>query len=145
MEAICECKIKEYLNQDFLWSELLTDSPLGEIADLISQTNINVVKCYKRVFNRKYFSNCIGGIIIMCLLSIQIILVFVYYLKSLISIRKYLFSITNKYLAYLMNLRQNNLSPFNTNSNNNSNINSNNTLALTNNFIIKNKRNKERK
>jgi len=130
MEAICECKIKELLNQDFLGSELLMDSPLGEIVDLISQTNINVVKCYKRVFNRKYFSNCIGGIIIMGLLLIQIILVFVYYLKSLISIRKYLFSITNKYLTYLMNLKQNNLSP----SENNTNIN-NNTLIINNNYV----------
>ena len=131
MEAICECKIKELLNQDFLGSELLMDSPLGEIADLISQTNINVVKCYKRVFNRKYFSNCIGGIIIMCLLSIQIILVFVYYLKSLISIRKYLFSITNKYFTYLMNLKQNNLSP----SENNTNINNNTLIASNNNYV----------
>ena len=120
MEAICECKFKNLLNQDFLGGDILMDNPFSEITDFISETNLLIIKCYKRFFSIKFISECYGGFIIIGLIINQIILTFVYYFSSLIIIKKYLFTLGNKYIAHLNNLKKNN--NFQLSSNNNTNI-----------------------
>ena len=101
LKAICECKLNYIMNNNIFEDNLLFQSQFGEIEDLISKTNIEVLKCYKEFFNKKYFFSCIGGHFIFCLIIIQIIMTIIYYNKSLFLIRKYLFAITNKYILSL--------------------------------------------
>ena len=89
------------MNNNIFEDNLLFKSQFGEIEDLISKTNIEVLKCYKDFYNKKYFFSCIGGFFIFGLIIIQIIMTIIYFNKSLLLIRKYIFGITGKYILYL--------------------------------------------
>jgi hypothetical protein len=74
---------------------------------MIQKTNIEVIKCYKDVFELQYFVSNSGGFVILGLILVQIILIIIYFCKSLYSIRKYIFGITNKFLSYLTSQKNN--------------------------------------
>ena len=127
MKAICECDFNSYKrpNHNDLSNNVIYQSQIGQIEEMISHTNIGIIKCYKDIFKYKYFISNTGGFIILGLILIQIIITIIYSWKSLYIIRKYIFSITNKYLLYLSSLQ-------------NANLLSNNSLALNANNFIKN-------
>jgi len=108
-KAICECKLNIKNNKIFQ-NNLLVQSQIGEIESLISGTNIAIIKCYKVLFNYKYFIAFLGGYIIIILLLIHIILSIIYYKRSLYILKKYIFNITDKYIAYLSKQKINELS-----------------------------------
>ena len=108
-EAICECKLKKIFDQDFLGSEILIESQFSEITNIISETNLNIIRCYKRIFSLKNLAKCYGGFTIMGIIIIQIILTILYYNKSLYIIRKYLFVLINKFYLYLNDLKNRNV------------------------------------
>lgn len=71
MESICECKFTSILNNDFIGDNVLLSNAIGEIADLLSSSNLIVLKCYKNAFKRiyikmhrwvYYFNDCNFGI-----------------------------------------------------------------------------------
>ena len=99
--ALCECKLNNIMSNNIFEDNLLFQSQFGEIQDLISKTNIEVLKCYKDFYNKKYFLSCFGGFFILCLIIIQIIMTILYFNKSLLLIRKYIFGITGKYILHL--------------------------------------------
>ena len=72
----------------------MEQSNLEEIKELISQTNIEIIKCYKDIFFAKYYISSPGFFIVFCLIIIQIISIIVFFYKDLYLIRKYIFSIT---------------------------------------------------
>ena len=74
---------------------------------MISQTNIEIIKCYKDILEYKYFISSTGGFIIIGLIIGQIILVTLYCIKSIYLIKKYLFQITGKFLCYLFEQNNN--------------------------------------
>ena len=74
---------------------------------MLSNTNIAIIKCYKYILQYNYFIKCTGGFIILCLIFIQIIFTIVYCSNSLYYIRKYIFSISNKYLIYITKEKMN--------------------------------------
>jgi len=123
-KAICECKLKDK-NNNIFQKNLVIQSQVGEIESLISGTNIAIIKCYKVLFNYKYFLTFLGGYIILILLLIQIILTFIYYKRSLYLLKKYIFNITDKYIVYLAKQKINELS-------------FTNSLEFYNNIIVKN-------
>jgi hypothetical protein len=101
LKSICECKMSNIMNNNFLGNNYLYQSQIAEIESMLSNTNIEVMKCYKDIFIYKYFIKNVGGFIILSLILIQIILSIIYYSKSLYSIRKYILGVTDKFLSYL--------------------------------------------
>ena len=101
LKAICECKMSNIMNNNFLGNNYLYQSQIGELESMLSNTNIEVLKCYKDIFIYKYFIKNVGGFIILSLILIQIILTIIYYSKSLYLIRKYILCVTDKFLSYL--------------------------------------------
>ena len=99
MTAICECKFNDIINNDLLKENVLISSATDEIFELISQSNLQVLKCYKYIF--KYFIKLSGGYIVSILIIIHIILSFIYYKVDLLIIKKYIFNLTEKYLSFL--------------------------------------------
>ena len=99
MTAICECKFNDIINNDLLKDNVLISSATNEIFELISQSNIQVLKCYKYIF--KYFAKLSGGYIVSILIISHIILSFIYYNVDLLIIKKYIFNLTEQYLNYL--------------------------------------------
>ena len=133
MEAICECKFQNLFNHDFLGGEVLIENQFNEITNIISETNIIIIKCYKRVFFNKNITECYGFFIIIGFIIIQIITTILYYNKSLYFIRKYLFAFGNKYFLYLSSMNCNKISLSSKNINTNPNYNSNIINNLANN------------
>ena len=100
----CECSISEGESQkDEIKDNALYKNEFGELEELVYSTNINVIICYKDLFKMEYFSKCYGGIIILGLIFIQIFCIVIYFTKSRFHLKKYFFSLTNKYLNYLKN------------------------------------------
>ena len=101
LESICECTLNNIMNNGFFENNMFIQTK--EIQELISQTNINIIKCYNDILNFEYYKSNIGAFIILFLIIIEIIITIIYSLNSLYSIRKYIFAITEKYVLYLTN------------------------------------------
>jgi hypothetical protein len=97
MKAICECKLKEFLNEAKDVTKLIG----LELAELIDSISIDVLKCFKTVFQYKYFINCYGGFISLFLIIIQSICVIIFYKKSKNKIGKTAFSLMDNYSILL--------------------------------------------
>lgn len=124
MEAICECKFHDLLSMDILNNDLIGDNilvkeALDEFSNMLSNVNIEVLKCYKDVFTFKYFKKNIGGHIILALIIFETICVLYYWFKSYQKLIRFIYSLTEK---FIIAQRQNN------NSNNNDIDNTNKVL-----------------
>ena len=83
LKAICECLMSNLIGNNILENNLIYKNSLGEIGTMLSQTNLEILKCYKDIFDYKYFISNTGGFIIMGLIMIQIILNIIYYFSNL--------------------------------------------------------------
>lgn len=97
----CECQFNNIGENILSVDNNKNKGKLDRFEEFIESTNIVIIKCLKYAFAFKYFKNCFGGFIILCLIFIQIGITIVYFIKSLYSIRKYVFSITNKYIMLI--------------------------------------------
>ena len=99
MIAICTCKFNDISNNDFVenFGEI---SGAGEIFEIVSHTNLEVLRCIKYIF-RQFKS--IGIYIIIISLAICIGMTLLFFLRDLNLIRKYIINKTTKYLNYLSN------------------------------------------
>ena len=105
--ALCECKLNNLLGSNLFENNLLYQSYIGEIQDLISKTNIEVLRCYKDIFNSKYLISNVGVYIILFLFVSLIILTIIYFCKNAFSIQKYIFDITEKFLSHFLSKKTN--------------------------------------
>ena len=106
MTALCKCKFNDIINNELIKDNIFINSITNEIVEIITQSNIEVLKCYKYIF--KYFQKSIGGFISLFLIFIHIILTFIYYRIDLSKIKNYIFNLTSQYLLYLSNNNTNN-------------------------------------
>ena len=90
MESICECALSGILNNDLISGNALIESTFGEAAEFIANSNLDVLTCYKDVFDIKYFKKNIGGIIILCILALQIVFAVLFYTISMTEVARYL-------------------------------------------------------
>ena len=132
-KAICECKVNDIIKNDIIRNYIIEKSSLGEIESMFSQSNIEVIKCYKDIIVSKYFISNIGAYIILCLLLGQTILTIIYFYKNTFQIRKHLYNITDQYLIYLLKIS------------NKANSNSYNSLELIDKNFVKSAPNKKKK
>ena len=108
LKTNCVCRISKIFTNDIFEGNLLYENTLNEIDDLIRQTNINIIKCYKYALFFKYFIRNKSGYIIGFLILLEIIFTIIYYKKSLYLTKKYIFILIEKYLQYLDSLVQKN-------------------------------------
>ena len=97
--AKCNCQFDSGNNK--FKDNALYESQLGEMDELLSMANINVMKCYKDIFVLEFFKKSSGNFIILSLILVNIICTIIYFLKSFFYIKKYIFNITGKYLILL--------------------------------------------
>ena len=101
LRSECSCK-SNFINNIFNDNNILLKSQeLQEIKEIISNTNIEIIRCYKNIFLLRNIISCIGGFIIAILILGQIISSSIFFCKNIYLIRKYIFSITNKYINFL--------------------------------------------
>ena len=71
-----------------------------ESVKVIKSVNIEVIKCFKDVFNKKYFKNCTGGIIILILSSCQIACMIFYFIRGFIKIEKHSYALFESFKKF---------------------------------------------
>ena len=96
--TICECFLSESKREENLKNKILEQAQLGAIEQVMSNSNIYVLKCIKLIFNINIFKRCYGAFIILGFICIEIISIIFYFLKNIISVNNYIFAITNKYI-----------------------------------------------
>ena len=98
LESICECKFGAILNNDLLEENALIKGTLGEIKDLIGNSNLDVLKCYKDAFDKDYFLKNVGSFIIITILVFQLIFAIIFLAIDMSKIRKYLYDLSEAYI-----------------------------------------------
>ena len=101
MTAICKCQFKNMNDSDEVEGNNFYQSAVNEVFNIINQINLDVLACYKDIFEYKYFISCTGGLILLFLIFIQLISCFTYYFISFFSVKKYMYNITENYLLFL--------------------------------------------
>ena len=99
MTALCDCTFNDIANINFIKENALLNDFMGNIFDVINESNILVLKCFKYIF--KHFSKSIGGIITLCLLLINIILTVIFFIYEANKIKKYVHDLLENYLSFL--------------------------------------------
>ena len=97
MKAICECTLRDLLNEAKDATKLLG----LDFSGLVDSLSIDVVKCYKTVFQYKYFIKCYGGFLCLILIVLQTICVIVAYKVSIYDLRKNAFWLVQNYTNIL--------------------------------------------
>ena len=97
----CECALNNLLQKNFLSNNFLVQQSLGGLQDFLTKTNIEVMKCYKDIFDKEIYKSNSGMIIIFVFITIQIIMIFIYFFKYKMKIKKYLMTLTDKFISYL--------------------------------------------
>ena len=93
MKAICECKLKELLDETEDASKLIG----LDFTNIIESLSLNVLKCYKTLFQLKNFINCYGGFILIILIIAQTICVIIALNISIYRIRRKTFDLLEQY------------------------------------------------
>ena len=74
---------------------------MAEVKALVQDTNIEVLRCYKDLFDIQFYLTSHGSIIIFVLFVVQIILTVIYCKKYIFDMQKYLFNLMQIYVLDL--------------------------------------------
>jgi hypothetical protein len=85
------------------------DEVLNQIHELITLLNLEVMRCYKTIFDLKYMSKCTGGFLILFILICAIICSFVFFNYSIKETLGFLFRVSRLYLRYKETKKVNNV------------------------------------
>jgi len=95
MRYICH----DITQSNIIKENAILDSMFGEIFNIIDDSNILVVKCYKYII--KYFMRSYGGIITAIIIALNLILTLIFFCCQFRKISKYAIYLTKKYLKFL--------------------------------------------
>ena len=96
MTATCNCKFREIRQSNL---EPIIEDIFGDAFELISASNLEVLRCYKNFFNN--LGKSIGGIIIIILIVADITFSVLFILYELTKLKRYILTLTDNYLLYL--------------------------------------------
>ena len=99
--TICECFLTESKREENLKNKVLEQAQLEALNEIISKSNFYVLKCIKLIFDLNIIKRCYGAFIISGFIIIEISCFVFYLLKNVFSLKKYIFSITNKFINNL--------------------------------------------
>ena len=105
MKAECECTfqdllIKSIFENNLFGNNILIKESIGQIEEMLNNLNLEILTCYKEVFDYKYFKKNIGGFIIIAIFIFYTIFI-VYYIITKNDLLRYLYSLTKKYILYI--------------------------------------------
>ena len=98
MESICECHFSSILNNEYIEGNVLIESSIEEITDIISNSNLDVLKCFKDVFKKEYIKKGIGEFIIITIFIFQIIFSIIFLTYNMDQIRRYIYFLSEQYI-----------------------------------------------
>ena len=101
MKAKCECTFNNFLNKGLISD--LSGTFLTEIIDVLNSVNIEVLKCFTELFDKKRFSKAVGGYFILGLFSGQATCIFIFLASKIFDIKKHIFSLSDSFFLYKAN------------------------------------------
>ena len=101
MESICDCKFNDLINNELFGDNALISGITGEISDLLSNSNLDILQCYEDVFRKKYILKNVGGFIIIVITFIEIIFGIIFLAVDKINIIKYIYNLSEFYIIFL--------------------------------------------
>ena len=99
--ATCNCKFNDVTNNDVIHENAALEYLVGEFFDLINSSNILVLKCYKNLI--KYFTQSIGGMLVLIFIALDIIFSLVFFFYELIKMKRYIYTMSEKFVFFLNN------------------------------------------
>ena len=104
--AICECSFKDLLDINFLKNNILAENIiineiLNQVKSIIILLNLEVMRCYKTIFNIKYFLKCTGGFIVLTILILEFSCILIYINYSLKETIGFLFRASRNYIEFI--------------------------------------------
>ena len=107
MEAECECTFYDLLSKNIFDNDLIGDNVLVKetiegIIEMLTNLNIEILTCYKDVFDYNYFKKNAGGFIVMSLFVIYTIFILYFYFITKDKIIRYIYSLTEKYIKHII-------------------------------------------
>ena len=107
LESICECKLNNLLNNDLMGGKAFIEYKFGDLADFITNSNLDILKCYKDIFKIEYIKKNFGGIMMILLIVIEIILALIFWIKENHNIIKYLNYLLRNFTISINNKNEN--------------------------------------
>ena len=101
MMAICECKYKNLTDEESNEDDNIYINVVNEVNKILNQVNLEVMECYKDLFQYSYFTTNTGGVIFLLLIFIQIVILIIFYCSSLFYVCKYIYNIAENFILYL--------------------------------------------
>ena len=106
LTALCECIFKDLLDNSILKSNFFSENIImneliNQVKELIEILNLEVMKCYKTIFDPNYIVKCIGGFIILSILVFEIICIIIFKIYSIKYIVRFLYIILADYIDFL--------------------------------------------
>ena len=107
MEAECECTFYDLLSKNIFDNDLIGDNVLIKetiegIIEMLSNLNIEILMCFKDVFDFNYLKKNAGGFIAMILFIIHTIFIIYFYSVTKEKITRYIYSLTEKYISHII-------------------------------------------
>ena len=104
-EAECECTFQDLLSKSIFQNELLGDNILVKetlqgIMEIIYNLNLEILACYKDIYDFNYFKKNVGGFIITGLIMIQTICIIFFYTRTKTKLVKYIYSLTETFIMF---------------------------------------------
>jgi len=102
LTAICECSFKDLLDNNFLHNNLLLDNIIideliNQVAKILKILNLEVMKCYKTIFNLKYIAKCTGFYIVLIILLLELGCIIAYFLFGKFGYIKFILKVSQIY------------------------------------------------
>ena len=101
--SICECFFSESKKEEALKNKIIDQAQVGGIGEIISSSNIYVMKCINLILKIDIIKKAYGAHIVLGFIVIEIICTIVYCKKDINLIYKYIYEISSKYVNYLEN------------------------------------------
>ena len=101
MSTICKCKFNDIVNGEVFSGNAFISNAIQDITQMFYKSNLFILKCYKDIFNFKYFSKNTCGFIIITIIICQTCFVIIYYNFSYKIVNKYIFMLFEIYISYL--------------------------------------------
>ena len=101
MESICLCYFSAILNNEYVESNALIENSIQEVTDIFSNSNLDVLKCFKDVFKIELIKKGIGGFIIITIFIFEIIFSMIFLFYNMDQIRNYIYDISEQYIKLI--------------------------------------------
>ena len=115
IETICECTFNDIFNSDLFENNVVLNSITSEITEIIQESNLALLQCYKIVFNIKYILKGTGAFIICVITFFQILFTIAFFRIEFQKLRKFLLYFTEYYSNYLISKTNSNGKNLNSN------------------------------